>query len=279
MNTLSKLFRRKKEPLYSIEIHDRILPMYHELIEHFSPRKKNMGYIVTTTGDLERLITIPGVRAYSAQPEEMRDSYKDIKNKHLKTEPFEGVLYKWTEANFGVIAIDMRDKKEIQGITDKYSTILRMDELDKNPRYKALSRITLLVEYTEQLWQSRTDDTAEIKDLSLNQDVVDYIIKLQVIAKNNKLFKAFIKRDDEWMTQFFKPLQTITEHLGLLSPQEQPINDYLEQQLDDIVNWSSSKLEPYENPAETLEAISKRNILQNIQLPTSPSLAEEGTNS
>lgn len=248
MTRLKKWLHQKttKKQSYASEIHNRLSNINHLLITFFDPQFKNMGYIVSTTDDINVLVTLvqdpttpllTRFLSYRSHPITYEENFHGMKTT-LK------VLFLWNEETQSYATHRLYRPANIHDHINELTLVYEIANISENPLYLAMQQIQSLMDYTTRA-KDNTDAQQFIQHLSQNQNVVDYIIKLDAIGNDPSVFGALLRRGSEWQAEFFKPLFSITNQLATLSnTNEQSALERADQNLDTIANWSSSTLFP-----------------------------------
>lgn len=89
-----------------------------------------------------------------------------------------------------------------------------MSVIDNNPLYQASKNLEKLYDEAQScVWENTTSNFLE--RIRTNQDIFDYILKLEVIGKNPPIFEAMIHRDNDWLRTFFQPLAELVRQREL----------------------------------------------------------------
>lgn len=207
-----------KKQSYASEIYNRVSNINDLLIAFFDPQFKNMGYIVSTTDDIDVLATLvhdpttpllTRFLSYRSHPITYEENFHGIKTT-LK------VLFLWREETQSYATHRLYRPANIHDHTNEHTLIYEIADISENPLYVAMQQIQSLMDYTT---RAKDDTQAQqfIQQLSQNQDIVDYIIKLDAIGNDPSVFDALLRRGNEWQAEFFKPLFSITNQLATLS--------------------------------------------------------------
>ena len=258
-------FIKQEEPNYAKEVYHRVIYFYDNLRFEIQSGTSPKIYVFQTVDEVNEFYHLHTTQNQSiTYPDnQLVRNFKHIKEECINKDiEFKGVALYLTKYN--VSSPKMIHYGDIKDQISEYP-IRQYNEFRKHPLCKGLVEITKLEalsgvlayrypkEISDKFSFSRHDwEVAKLKidELSLNQNFVDYIIKIGELGEDPWLFSEFISRDEKWLEEFFKPLTQINELLGvnrrnrLLDPLK--ISD----ELDRLINWSSMKIHSVETPKE-----------------------------
>lgn len=224
------------ETNYTKEIQERLSDFYHLFYHYIESCRKNRAYIVHSKADVLKLIAINHAATNSNVGRSIMNDFNTIGSG-------DPVLFVWNTDEFEHMAVPFNNKKEVKAILNKTTEVYDMSVIDKDPLYQASMNLEKLYDEAQRcVWDNTTSHFLE--RISTNQDIVDYILKLEVIGENPPVFEAMIRRDTDWLRTFFQPLAELVRQRELdKSGRQHRLLDYADTQLDQITSWSTPKVQ------------------------------------
>lgn len=224
------------ETNYTKEIQERLSDFYHLFYHYIESCRKNRAYIVHTRADVQKLIAINHAATDS-------NVGRSIMNDFIRFSSSGSVLFVWNKNDFEHIAVPFTNKSEVKAIINQKTEVYDMSVIEKDPLYQASMDLEKLYDEAQRcVWENKTSTFLE--RISTNQDIVDYILKLEVIGKNPPVFEAMLRRDKDWLRTFYQPLAELVRQRELdKSGRHNRLMDYADIQLDQITSWSTPKIQ------------------------------------
>lgn len=240
-----------------------------------------------TIGDMYTFLDKFSITRNSTAGHNMITHFINVQNKYTDRTTFKGVIFIWNTSDDTYTFFDLAEKTNIDSIINDQTKIFTVSHLANDPIYRIYNDLHTFNQYLRFIIQKVNEPeffdfrmrnektTLELEDyeptavnqLSLNQHLVDYMIKLEVIGTNEKLFNAMIKREEDWLNMFFEPLRIILQQLKLTSlANDETEDEQINKQLDALVTWSSIAFVPVEQPIQTTTR--SNNLLDTSFLPT-----------
>lgn len=272
-------------------VHNMIVPILGQLTNYFDPYKTDTAYHIATIGELHEYLKENDISINSTTGHNMTVDLDQVRDKYAQANEFNGVYYVWSKGEYKWTAVDANDQKQLDSVIKSLTKMFHMNDLYTDRLYISYKELKQFHRYTQRIIQ-RLDDKSYfefsvnyhgspinkeeynpsfIDQISLNQKFVDYMIKLNTIGSNNNMFNALVKRDEEWISELFRPIAVMNQHIGLVETvdekQQLHEDELADQQLNEILSWSSTTLFEYQMPHIEPDTIQLDNLFDKAFAP------------
>lgn len=285
-------WKRKFPDIINVRhVHDMMDPIVSQLTNYFDPYNSDTAYHVATISELYKYLKENNIAISSTIGRKMIRDLNRVRDRYTQADECNGVYYVWSKGSYEWITVDANDQIQLNNIIDSQTKVFHVNDLYTGPLYASYKELKQFHQYTRRIIQ-RLDDNdyfeytvnyhgspipteeyhpAFIDQISLNQKFVDYIIKLKNIGENHRVFNALVKRGDEWISELFRPIAVMNQHIGLVKSvdENQQLRDdeLADQQLNKILNWSSTTLFEYQMPDTETVDIQLDNVFDDAFAP------------
>lgn len=267
---IKHLFKLNKRPLAEAQLlFEHFHPLLEAIITHYNPSRNKLAYAFNNADEIKQLFKLISMNPYGQYLlygqyvllEELKDLRKDMAksspnsaNDILK-KPVIGYWVRNNELNSARcnIATDAFLKElEVLEIN-----VLSAEEILDSNLFKGglalLDFVRFLDDITNRDMKTYTYKYKILESIRHNQDFIDYAVKCKTIGESPRLIKALIEKDDDWHSAFFAPIHAINKSVQR-TPSDVTNNLYIEedveQELDDLMAWSSSKIYAVDKPTD-----------------------------
>lgn len=285
-------WKRKFPDIINVRhVHDMMKPIVGQLSNYFDPYNSNTAYHIATIDELYKYLKENNIAISSTIGRKMIHDLNQVRDRYAQTNECNGVYYVWSKGSYEWVTIDANNQTQLNSIIDSQTKIFHINELYTSPLYTSYDELKQFHLYTRRIIQRKDDKDdfeftmnyygtpiptekyhpAFIDQISLNQKFVDYIIKLKNIGEDHRMFNALVKRDDKWVSELFRPIAVMNRHIGLVQSddekQQSQDDELADQQLNKILNWSSTTLFEYQMPDTETVNIQLDNVFDDAFAP------------
>lgn len=224
---------RKRKP-YIQELAERIDPLSRLLNQYYSPNAGPKHIIASSKSEVDLMIDMSRSGRTSSNGRYMYQLYDE-----LSTDQNPEVVFMWPDYDGLPEALNSKDADSIALHHNNYTKTFRINDLPDTALFQARHGLNTLYNHAQTIdMNGKYVYTDEFDYISLDQDVVDYIIKLESIGSDKELFQTLFAKDNTWHGTFFEPLHAINQRLQF----DTHTAPSRHQELDYLLKWSSSKI-------------------------------------